>query len=128
MWTRIGLALFLLCGTWSLASPEARAGCVVETATPAYADGTSLRDDKCDATGARKVTSAGAAGISNLGTANAAAPSLVEAAQASFSFDLSGNARFTLGTLLSGEDQTNNLLMTSGGAVRITMFSSVTSA
>ncbi len=34
------------------------------------------------------------------------------------SCDLSGNLRTTLGTLLSCEDQTNNLCMTSGGAVR----------
>ena len=32
--------------------------------------------------------------------------------------DANGNLIVTLGTLISGEDQTNNLLMTSGGAVR----------
>ena len=36
--------------------------------------------------------------------------------------------RVTLATLISGEDQTNNLLMTSGGVTRLTTFSSVTSA
>ena len=34
--------------------------------------------------------------------------------------DTSGNKPVSLGTLLSGEDQTNNLLMTSGGVVRQT--------
>lgn len=43
-------------------------------------------------------------------------------------FDGSGNGFSTLGTLISGEDQTNNLLMTSGGVVRTTTFGSVTSA
>jgi hypothetical protein len=50
----------------------------------------------------------------------AAAPSLTEGTANSFSGDLSGNTRVSIGTLLSGEDQTNNLLMTSGGAVRQT--------
>lgn len=36
------------------------------------------------------------------------------------SCDLSGNLRTTLGTLISGEDQANNLIKTSGGAVRQT--------
>lgn len=41
--------------------------------------------------------------------------------------DTAGNKPVTLGTLFSGEDQTNNLLMTSGGAVRTTpMASAVT--
>lgn len=41
--------------------------------------------------------------------------------------DTSGNLKITLGTLLSGEDQTNNLIQTSGGAVRsTTMASAVT--
>jgi len=41
--------------------------------------------------------------------------------------DTSGNKKTTLGTLLSCEDQTNNLCMTSGGAVRgTTMASAVT--
>ena len=52
------------------------------------------------------------------GTATAAAPSLSEGAAGSFSFDLAGNARVTLGTLISGEDQTNGLIRTSGGAIR----------
>ena len=39
-----------------------------------------------------------------------------------------GPSSVLLDTLLSGEDQTNNLLMTSGGVVRTTTFSSVTSA
>ena len=38
--------------------------------------------------------------------------------------DTAGNVDVTLGTLFSGEDQTNNLLMTSGGAVRKTTLAS----
>lgn len=52
-------------------------------------------------------------------TATAAAPTYTEGETEDNSCDLSGNARFTLGTLLSGEDQPNNLLMTSGGKVRV---------
>lgn len=44
------------------------------------------------------------------------------------SCDTSGNLRVTIGTLLSGEDQTNNLLMTSGGAVRGTEGNLINSA
>jgi hypothetical protein len=52
-------------------------------------------------------------------TATAAAPSYVEGyTQAALSVDLSGNLRTTMGTLLAGEDQPNNLLMTSGGKAR----------
>ena len=41
--------------------------------------------------------------------------------------DTGANKKTTLGTLLSGEDTTNNLIMTSGGAVRgTTMASAVT--
>jgi len=99
-------------------SPPIQAGCVVET-TGTYAEGTNLRDNKCDTAGNLK-TSLGGVGSGGFGTSTAAAPSLVEGAGASFSFDLAGNARFTMGTLLSGEDQTNNLMMVSGGATRIT--------
>ena len=42
--------------------------------------------------------------------------------------DTNANQYVTQGTLTSGEDQTNNLLMTSGGVARMTTFSSVTSA
>lgn len=49
------------------------------------------------------------------------------AAGSGFLFDSSGNLIVSLGTLLSGEDQTNNLIKTSGGAVRgTTMASAVT--
>ena len=59
--------------------------------------------------------------------ATAAAPSLTEGSANSFSSDLAGNVRTTLGTLLACEDQTNSLCMTSGGAVRsTTMASAVT--
>lgn len=74
-----------------------------------------------------RVTLGGSAG-GGFGLSTAAAPTLIEGAGASFSFDLTGNARVTFGTLLSGEDQANNLLMTSGGANRITSLGAVTSA
>lgn len=41
---------------------------------------------------------------------NATAPTVAEGTANSFSGDLSSNVRTTLGTLLSGEDQTNNVL------------------
>lgn len=44
------------------------------------------------------------------------------------SCDTAGNKPVTIGTLLSGEDQTNNLLMTSGGAVRGTEGNLINSA
>lgn len=44
-------------------------------------------------------------------------------------YDTGGNKKVTQGTLSSGEDQTNNLLMTSGGVVRgTTLTSAVTTA
>lgn len=59
--------------------------------------------------------------------ATAAAPSLTEGSANSFSSDLAGNVRVTLGTLQACEDQANSLCMVSGGAVRgTTMASAVT--
>lgn len=124
MWIRIGLTVVLLLGGWSLSGPPAYASCIVDTASYNYPDGTPIHDDKCDATGAKK----GASSITSLGTNTAAAPSNAEGSQGSFSFDLNGNARVTPGTLLFGEDSTNNLMMVGWGATRITTFSSVTSA
>lgn len=67
------------------------------------------------------VTTASSSGASRVaGTASASAPSLAEGAAGYLYFDLFGNLRVTLGALLSGEDQTNNLIRTSGGAVRAT--------
>ncbi len=110
----IGLLL-----SWVFYAPlPAMAECKVLTDDPTYTDG-QLKDLRCTTAGLLDVNISSGA-VSSLGTANAAAPSLSEGAAATFSFDLSGNARMTLGTLLSGEDQSNNLLMTSGGAVRIT--------
>lgn len=45
-----------------------------------------------------------------------------------FLFDVNGNLNVNINTLLSGEDQTNNLLMTSGGAVRGTEGNIINSA
>ena len=119
MWIRSGLIILLLLGGSWLVSPPVQAGCVVET-SGSYAEGTNLRDNKCDTSGNLKTSLGGVAGAGGFGTATAAAPTLTEAAGANFSFDLAGNVRVTLGTLLSGEDQTNNLIMVSGGATRIT--------
>ena len=47
-------------------------------------------------------------------SSTAAAPSLTEGTANSFSIDLAGNVRTTLGTLFSGEDQTNNVLRVEG--------------
>lgn len=58
-----------------------------------------------------------------------AAPTFADlTAMGLLSCDTSGNLRVTIGTLLSGEDQTNNLLMTSGGAVRGTEGNLINSA
>lgn len=46
--------------------------------------------------------------------ATAATPSLTEGSANSFSSDLAGNLRTSLGTLISGEDQTNNVLKVEG--------------
>lgn len=109
-----------LLALWAFHSPpQAQAACEVQTATVTYANGAFIGGDLCDANGNKKTTLGGTAG-GGFGTATAAAPTIAEGTGTSFSFDLSGNARVTLGTLLSGEDQTNNLLMTSGGAVRVT--------
>lgn len=114
MWTRILMAS-AIAGLLGLSvSPQAaHADGYVET-TGSYTEGAPIRGNRYDTGGNLKVNSAAA------GTATAAAPSLSEGAAGSWSFDLSGNARVTLGTLISGEDQTNNLLMTSGGVVRQT--------
>lgn len=75
-----------------------------------------------------EVAGVGGGSVSAGAASTAAAPTLVEGATSALSEDLSGNLRVTLGTLLSGEDTTNNLIRVSGGAVRQTVFSSVTSA
>jgi hypothetical protein len=109
------IPLFLL-GAWALYSPpSAQAECRIVDATPTYTAG-QLKDHTCDTSGLLQVEVSG--GLTALGTSTAAAPSLVEGEPAAFSFDLAGNARFTMGTLLAGEDQPNNLLMTSGGNTR----------
>jgi len=122
---KLSFYLLGLLALWACYIPPAvQAACEVQSATLTYANGAFIGGDLCDTAGNKKVTLGGAAS-GGLGTANAAAPTLAEGAGAAFSFDLSGNARMTLGTLLSGEDQTNNLLMTSGGAVRQTIVASV---
>lgn len=111
----------LICSVlWLGVSTTAWAECKVLTTAPVYAAG-QLKDITCGTGGAIAIGGAP-------GSATAAAPTYTEGGQGSASYDLSGNQRVTLGTLLAGEDQTNNLLMTSGGVARTTTFSSVTSA
>ncbi len=114
---RVAIVAILM--VWALYHPPSvQAECKVLTADPTYTDG-QLKDLRCTTAGLLDVNISSGA-VTSLGTATAAAPSLAEGAAGAFSFDLAGNARVTMGTLLSGEDQTNNLLMTSGGATRIT--------
>ena len=120
------LAIGLLALSTVAMTAEARAECKVLDAVPTYTAG-QLKDHTCTTSGYVNFNLASGT-LTGLGTATAAAPTLSEGAAASFSFDLAGNTRFTLGTLISGEDQTNNLLMTSGGVARITTLGSVTSA
>jgi hypothetical protein len=67
-----------------------------------------------------EVTGVSGGSVSAGATSEAAAPTLVEGATSPLSEDLAGNLRVTLGTLISGEDTTNNLLKVSGGSVRQT--------
>ena len=65
-----------------------------------------------------KTNNNAAPGATNVGTlqgvANAAAPTWTETYLVAESMDLSGNQRVTLGTLISGEDQTNNVMKVEG--------------
>jgi hypothetical protein len=108
-YTPILLLLGLL--AWWLPD-QAQAQCRAYASPQTYANGDSMGHLDCDLSGNLRVTGGG--------TATAAAPTYTEGAQGAFSFDLSGNLRVTLGTLLSGEDPANYLLMTSGGVVRQT--------
>lgn len=116
MHTRIILAVtFMLILSQSILSNDAHAlGCEVKTTLSTLPNKTPLGALLCDSTGALWVS--GGTGI-----ATSAPPTLTEGSSGSFSFDLNSNARVTMGTLFSGEDQANNLLMTSGGAVRSTV-------
>ena len=127
---KLSLYLLGLLALWACTSPPpVQAECRVLTSPETYTAGQVVRD-VCDIHGTRltsNVDSTGAVVGSPGGLANAAAPTLVEGTYYGFSLDLAGNTRTTLGTLLSGEDQTNNLIQTSGGAVRLTtMWSAMT--
>ena len=121
MWIRRLLYSAMILGLLALSTvvmtAEAYAECKVTSSDPTYTDG-QLKDLKCDTAGNLSVSvSSGTVSA----TATAAAPTLTEGDTAApLSVDLSGNLRMTLGTLISGEDETNNLLMTSGGVVRLT--------
>lgn len=78
---------------------------------------------------AAKVVIVSGSGVSVGGcTPTAAAPTYLEGILNALSCTLSGALRVTLDTLLAGEDQTNNLLMTSGGVVRGTEGNIINSA
>lgn len=116
--TNMLLALLLILGGWMVfESPTAWASCEVQSGSVTYENGDFIGGDLCDTTGAKKVTTTGGA-ITTLGTNEAAAPTRVEQSAGSFSFDLSGNARITPGTLLFGEDYTNEALKVEGANVR----------
>ena len=105
------------------AADTAWAECRILDSTPTYTPG-SLKDLTCDTSGLTQVKVVSGA-LSTFGTNTAAAPTNAEGSPGSFSFDLAGNARFTMGTLLEGEDQNNHLLNIGFGATRITTFPSV---
>ncbi len=116
MWTRLLLIAAILIGGGWVASPPVQAGCLVDSGT--YTTGQTLREPLCDTNGNLKVTTSSGGGVS--ATATAAAPSYAEASNSALSLDLAGNLRTTLGTLLSGEDQSNNLLMVGPSNTRVT--------
>lgn len=118
--TRLYGSLLILLLTIAFWPPTVtHAQCRAYAAAQTYVEKDVMGHLDCDLNGHLRVTGGG--------TATAAAPTLSEGAAAGFSFDLAGNVRFTPGTLISGEDQANNLLMTSGGVVRIATLGSVTS-
>ena len=124
-WFIAGLILaspLLAYAAWTNLTPMA---CLMQAASPTYVEGTA---NPCtgDLAGNIRVLMGAPSGVS--GTATADPPTLTEGSTGYFSWDLAGNLRMTLGTLLSGEDQDNNLLMTGAGVTRITTFSSVTAA
>jgi hypothetical protein len=113
MWIRIALTLALVLGGWTYYSPPVYADGYVET-TGIYAEGAPIRGNRYDTGGNLKVS--GNTGITSLGTATAAAPTLVEGAPATFSFDtLTGAVRVQEMYLRVGDDQTRNLVMTGPG-------------
>lgn len=118
MKTLYGLLIVFALLSTVVMTAEVQAECKVATTAPTYDEGKIVQQG-CDTEGNTKVTLSGVGG-GGLGTATAAAPTLTEGAAASFRFDLSNNAMVSLGTLISCEDQTNNLCMTSGGVVRQT--------
>lgn len=107
----------IICDTHG--SVRTQAGRATGTA-PALADGTNTSNSYDLSGNLRTSTSIAGMGVTGLGTANAASPTFTEASAGYFSWDLAGNLRVTLGTQLAGEDLTNNLIRTSGGAVRQT--------
>jgi len=117
---KLSISLLSLLACWACYSPPVHASCEVQTTQGTYANGAFIGGDLCDTSGNKYVTLGGSGAAGGFGTATAAAPTRSEGVGTSFSFDLAGNARVTLGTLLSGEDQTNNLIMVSGGATRYT--------
>ena len=114
-WLFSGVVLALVAWVWT---PQAQANCEVSTTAQTFNNGSMMGAMNCDTAGNQRVIIGAPGGVS--GTATASAPTLSEGSTGYFSWDLSGNLRTTLGTLLSGEDQTNNLMMTGAGVTRIT--------
>ncbi len=117
MMIRVLFGLLLLLGLWPTQAVQA-AACEVQTDTRTHPNGELLGAGVCDANGALKVS--GVSGGEVGGTATAAAPTLTEGQGYGFSLTLTGAVRTDWVTLGSGEDQANNLLMTSGGKVKQT--------
>jgi hypothetical protein len=104
--------ILLLLGLLAWWSPDqAQAQCRAYTSSQTYANGDSMGHLDCDLSGNLRVTGGG--------TATAADPTYTEGAPSAFSFKLNGELRVSPGVFI-GADQTNNLLMTSGGVVRQT--------
>lgn len=105
----------LLSGLWT--ADTAWAECRVLSDTPTYTAG-QLKDLTCDTSGNLQTNAA-----NTPATASASAPTNSEGASAALWVDLAGLLHVAVdlfNVLISGEDQPNHLLMTSGGAVRVT--------
>lgn len=117
MWKSLLVTVALLC-------VSTQAWAQAATTPKNYGNPEQPVSTRCVSADATTFIECGSGAISSLGTSTAAAPTLVEGATASFSFDNNGNARFTLGTLISGENQTYNLLEIGWGVVRPTVVAS----
>ena len=117
------IALVLASTVWFMSGGEAQAECRVLSSVPSYTAG-QLKDLTC--------TTDGKLSMGQIGAATAAAPTYTEGGTGSWSFDLAGNARVTMGTLQAGEvqgaDQAHSLVMTGQPLPRQVSLGAVTSA